>query len=64
LVTVLVIVIAALGLLGLGGYSEGMLQLFALPHGMLASRWNWHWSSMTMLKSLSRKVEGRVLSVD
>jgi hypothetical protein len=24
----------------------------------LASRWNWHWSSMTMLKSPSRKVEG------
>jgi hypothetical protein len=24
----------------------------------LASQWNWYWSSMTMLKSPSRKVEG------
>jgi predicted RND superfamily exporter protein len=34
LVTILVIVIAALGLLGLEGHSEGTLQRFALPHGM------------------------------
>jgi hypothetical protein len=50
---------AALGLLGIEGYSKGMLQLLALPHGIcLASRWNWHWSSMTMLKSPLRKVDG------
>jgi hypothetical protein len=34
LVTVPVVVVAALGLLGLGGYSEGTLQLLALPHGV------------------------------
>jgi Na+/serine symporter len=34
LVTVLVIIVATLGLLGLGGYSKGTLQLLALSHGM------------------------------
>jgi hypothetical protein len=34
LVTVLVVVVDALGLLGVGGYSKGTLQLHALPHGM------------------------------
>jgi hypothetical protein len=34
LVTISVVVVAALGLLRLGGYSEGTLQLLALPHGV------------------------------
>jgi hypothetical protein len=34
LVTVLVVVVVTLGLLGLRRYSEGRLQLLALPHGM------------------------------
>jgi hypothetical protein len=34
LVTILVAVVVALGLLGFGGYSKGTLQLLALPHGM------------------------------
>jgi hypothetical protein len=33
---VLVVVIVALGLRGFKGYSKGMLQLFALPHGMFS----------------------------
>jgi hypothetical protein len=36
LVTVPVVVVAALGLLGLSGYSEGTLQLLALRHGVFA----------------------------
>jgi hypothetical protein len=35
LVTILVLVVAALGLLGVGAYSNGTLQLLALPHGMI-----------------------------
>jgi hypothetical protein len=34
LVTIPVVVVGALGLLGLGGYSEGTLQLLALPHSV------------------------------
>jgi hypothetical protein len=34
LVTVLVVIVAALGLLGVRGYFKGTLQLLALPHGM------------------------------
>jgi hypothetical protein len=34
LVTVLVVIVAALGLHGVRGYSKGALQLLALPHGM------------------------------
>jgi hypothetical protein len=34
LIGVLVVVVAALGLLGVGGYSNCTLQLLALPHGM------------------------------
>jgi hypothetical protein len=35
LVTVLVVVVASLGLPRVGGYSKGTLPLLALPHGML-----------------------------
>jgi hypothetical protein len=34
LVTILVVVVVAFGLLGFGGYSRGTLQLLTLPHGM------------------------------
>jgi hypothetical protein len=34
LVTILVVVVASLGLLGVGGYSKGTLQLLALSNGM------------------------------
>jgi hypothetical protein len=34
LINVLVVVVAALGLLGVGGYSKGTFQLLALPHGV------------------------------
>jgi hypothetical protein len=34
----LVVVIIALGLLGVEGYSKGMFQLLALPHVCLALR--------------------------
>jgi hypothetical protein len=34
LATVSVVVVVALGLLGVGRYSKGTLQLFAFPHGM------------------------------
>jgi hypothetical protein len=34
LVTIAAVVVVALGLLGLGGYSEGTLQLLTLPHGV------------------------------
>jgi hypothetical protein len=53
-----VVVVAALGLLRVGRYSKGTLQLLAFLTVCLSSRWNWHWSSMTMLKSPSRKVDG------
>jgi hypothetical protein len=45
LVTVPVVVVAALGLLGLRGYSEGKLQLLALPHGVFGIAVELHWSS-------------------
>jgi hypothetical protein len=34
LITILVIIVVAFGLLGFGGYSKGMLQLLTLPYGM------------------------------
>jgi hypothetical protein len=37
LVTILVVVVVALGLLGFRGYSKGTLQLFTLPHGMFSA---------------------------
>jgi hypothetical protein len=58
LTTVAVVIAVAPGLLGGGWYPKGTLELLAFPHVCLASRWNWHWSSMTILKSPSRKVEG------
>jgi hypothetical protein len=58
LATVAIIIVVASGLLGGSRDSKGMLQLLLLPMVCLASQWNWQWSSMTILKSPSRKVEG------
>jgi hypothetical protein len=58
LATVSVIVVVAPGPLGGRRDSMGALQLLALPHGVLSITVKLAQSSMTMLKSPSRKVEG------